>query len=83
MVKREICRPPPKPPNILDANGEVIKITEDMVPNSRPPLKPPRIQSSIDREGIGQEKECLLDKVSKNRPPPKPPPINFYIFEDQ
>ena len=45
-----------------------------MKPKTRPPLKPPRIHSSVDREGIVQEKECLLDTVLNHRPPPKPPP---------
>ena len=66
--------PPPKPPYILDANGEVIGIIENVVPKTRPPLKPPRIHGIVDREGIDQEKECLLNTVSNNRPPPKPPP---------
>ena len=47
------------------------------------PPNPPGIHGSIDREGIDQEKECLLNTVSNNRPPPKSPPINFYIFQDQ
>ena len=83
LVKREICRPLPKPPYIIDASGEVIGIIENVAPKSRPPLKPPGIHGSIDREGIDQEKECLLNTVSNNRPPPKPPPIKFYIFQDQ
>ena len=45
-----------------------------MVPKIRPPLKPPRIHGSIDREGIDQEKGCLLNTVLNHRPPPKPPP---------
>ena len=45
-----------------------------MVPKTRPPLKPPRIHSKVDREGIDQENECLLDTVSNHRPPPKQPP---------
>ena len=65
--------PPPKPPYILNVNGEVIGIIENMVPKTRPPLKP-RIHSKVDREGIDQERECLLDTVSNNSPPPKPPP---------
>ena len=36
LVKREICRSPPKPPYILDANGEVTGIIENVVPKSRP-----------------------------------------------
>ena len=71
------------PPYILDTNGEVIEIIENVVPNNIPPLKPPIIHGSIDREGINQEIECLLNTVSNNRPPPKPPPINFYILQDQ
>ena len=67
-------RPPPKPPYILIANGEVIGIIENIVPKTRPSLKPSRIHSKVDREGIDQEKECLLDTVSNNRLPPKPPP---------
>ena len=33
-------RPPPKPPYILNANGEVIGIVENIVPKTRPPLNP-------------------------------------------
>ena len=62
------CRPPPKPTYILHASGEVIGIIENMVPKTRPPLKPPRIHGSVDREGIDQGKECSLDTVSNNRP---------------
>ena len=51
----------------------MIGIIENMVPKTRPPLKP-RIHSNVDREGIDQERECLLDTVSNNRLPPKPPP---------
>ena len=68
------CRPPPKPPYILNTKGEVIEIIENVVPKTRPPPKPPRIHSKVDREGIDQEKECLLDTVLNHRPPPKPPP---------
>ena len=75
--------PPPKLPYILDANGEVIGIIENAVPKTRPHLKPPRIHTSVDREGRDEERECLLNTVSNNRPPPKPPPINLYIFQDQ
>ena len=34
-------RPPPKPPCILDGNGEVIGTIENVVPKPRPPPKPP------------------------------------------
>ena len=71
MDKKLNYRPPSKPPYILNANGEVIGIIENMVPKTRPPLKPPRIHSKVDREGKDQEKECLLDTMSNNRPPPK------------
>ena len=37
LVKRETCRPPPKPPYILDTKGEVIGIIENVVPKTRPP----------------------------------------------
>ena len=38
LVKREVCRAPPKPPYILNINGEVIGILEeDVVPKTRPP----------------------------------------------
>ena len=67
-------RPPPKPPYIVNTNGGVIGIIENIVPKIRPPLKPPRIHGSVDRKGIDQEKECLLDTVLYHRPPPKPPP---------
>ena len=83
LVKRETCRPPPKPPYILDANREVLGIIENVVPKTRPPLKPPTTHGKVDGEGRGQERICLLNTVSNNRPPPKPPPINFYIFQDQ
>ena len=33
-------RPPPKPPYILNAIGEVIGIIENIVPKTRPPLNP-------------------------------------------
>ena len=38
MDKEPNCRPPPKPPYILDANGEVIGIIENIKPKTRPPL---------------------------------------------
>ena len=79
LVKREVCRPPPKPPYILDINGEVIGIIENVVPKTRPPLKPPRIHGNVDREGIDQEKECLLNTVLNHRPPPEPPPKKFRV----
>ena len=50
------CRPPPMPSYILDANGEVIGIIENVVPETRLPLKLPRIHDSVDREGINQKK---------------------------
>ena len=34
-------RPPPKPPYMLDGNGEVIGTIENVVPKPRPPPKPP------------------------------------------
>ena len=34
-------RPPPKPPYVLDGNGEVIGTIENVVPKTRPPPKPP------------------------------------------
>ena len=74
LVKREVCRPPPKPPYILNIKGEVIGIIENVVPKTRPPLKPPRICSNVDRERIDLERECLLYTVLNHRPPPKPPP---------
>ena len=39
MDKEPSCRPPPKPPYVLDANGKVIGIMENMVQKTRPPLK--------------------------------------------
>ena len=77
LVKREVCRPPPKPPYILNINGEVIGILEDVVPKTRHPLKPPRIHGSVDREGIDLEKECVLNTVLNHRPPLEPPPKRF------
>ena len=74
LVKREVCRPPTKPPYILNTKGEVIGILENVVPKTSPPLKPPRIHSSVDREGIDLEKECLLTTVLKHRHPTEPPP---------
>ena len=68
------CRPTPKLPYILNANGTVIGIIENAVPKTRPPFKPLRIHSSVDREEIDLEKECLLNTVLNHRPPPKPPP---------
>ena len=68
------CRPLPKQPYILNINGEVIGIIENVVPKTRPLLKPPRICSKVDREGIDQEKECLPNTVLNHRCPPKPPP---------
>ena len=52
----------------------VIGIIENVVPKIRPSPEPPRIHGSVDREGIYQEKECLLNTVLNHRPPPKPPP---------
>ena len=40
MVNREVCRPPPKPPYILNANGEVMGLIENVVPKTRPHLNP-------------------------------------------
>ena len=74
MDKELNYRPPPKPPYILDANGEVIGTIENVVPKTRPPLKPTRTHGSVVREEKDQEKECLLNTVLNNRPPPKPPP---------
>ena len=69
-IERELnYRPPQKLPYILDTIGEVMEIIENVVPKTRPPLKPPRIHGSIHREGIGQEKECLLNTVSNISPP--------------
>ena len=72
---RASYRPPPKPPYIVNANGEVMGIIENMVPEPRTPPKHPRIHSNADKEGIKDlEKECLLDTVLNYRLPPKPPP---------
>ena len=38
LVKRKVCRPPPKPPYILNINGEVIGVIENVVSKTRPPL---------------------------------------------
>ena len=48
----------------------------------RPPLKPPRIHSSVDRERIGLEKEYLLNTVLNHRPSPEPPPKWFRVHSD-
>ena len=82
LVKREVSRPPPKPPYILNINGKVIGIIKNVVQKTRPPLKPPRIHGSIDREGIDLEKECLLNTVLNPRPPPEPPPKRFRVQLD-
>ena len=82
LVKREVCRPPPKPPYILNINGEVIGIIENVVPKTRPPLKPHRIHGGVDREGIDLEKECLLNTVLNHRPPPESPPKRFRVQSD-
>ena len=73
LVKREVYRPPPKPPYILTINEKVIGIIENVVPKTRHPLKPPRIHGSVDREGTDLEKEYLLNTVLNHRPSPKPP----------
>ena len=67
---------------MLNINGEVIEKIENVVPKTRHPLKAPRIHSSVDREGIDQEKECLLITVLNHRPPPEPPPKRFRIQSD-
>ena len=44
IIDRKLnCRPTPKLPYILNANGEVIGILENIVPESRPPPKLPPI----------------------------------------
>ena len=82
LVKREVCRPPPKPPYILNANGEVIGVIENVVSKTRPLLKPPRIHGSVDRKRIGLEKEYLLNTVLNHRPPLEPPPERFRVQSD-
>ena len=82
LVKREVHRPPSKPPYILNINGEVIGIIENVVPKTRSPLKPPRICSKFDREGIDLEKGCLLNTMLSHRPPPKPPQKRFRVHSD-
>ena len=82
LVKKEVCRPPPKPPYILNINGEVIGIIENVVPKTRPPLKTPRMHGSVDREGMDLEKECLLNTVSNHRPSLEPPPKRFRVQSD-
>ena len=49
---------------------------------TRHPLKPLRIHSSVDRERIDLEKECLLNRVINHRPPPEPPPKRFRVQSD-
>ena len=61
---------PQKPPYIVNTDGEVIGIIENMVPKPRPPPKSPRMHGSVGRERIDQEKECLLDTVLNHRHPP-------------
>ena len=82
LVKREVCRPPPKPPYILNTNGEIIGVIENVVSLPRPPLKPPRIHGSVDRKRIGLEKEHLLNTVLNHRLPLEPPPKGFRIKSD-
>ena len=53
-----------------------------MIPKIRPPLKPPRIHGSVNREGIDLEKECLLNTVLNHRPPPEPLPKRFRVQSD-
>ena len=69
LVKRMVCRPPPKPPYILNTNGEVIGVIENVVSETRHYLKPPRIHCSVNRERIGLEKEYLLNTVLNHKTP--------------
>ena len=82
LVKREVCRPLPKPPYILNINGKVIWVIENVVSKTRLPFKPPRIHGSVDRERIGLEKEYLLNIVLNHRPPPEPHPKRFRVQSD-
>ena len=74
-------RPPPNPPYILNANGEVIGIIEKenlpyLVPKPRPLPKPPRIHDNDNREGIRDpEKEHLLGTEPNYRPLQNPPKV--------
>ena len=82
LVKREECRPPPKPPYILNINEEVIGVIEKVVSKTRLPLKPPTIHGSVNRERIGLEKEYLLNTVLNHRSPPELPPKRLRIQSD-
>ena len=74
-------RPPPKPPFILNVNGEVIGIIEKenlpyVVPKPRPLPKPLRIHGNDNREGIRDpEKEHLLGTEPNYRPLQTPPKV--------
>ena len=82
LVKREVCRSPPKPPYILNTSKEVTGVIGNVVSKTRPLLKPSRIHSSVDRNRICQEKEYLLNTVLNHRPPPEPPPKRFRVQSD-
>ena len=60
----------------------MIGVTENVVSNTKHPLKPPRIHGSVDRKRIGLEKEYLLNKVLSHRLPPEPPPKRFRVQSD-
>ena len=57
-------------------------VIENVVSKIRPPLKPPRIHGSVDRERIGLEKEYLLNTVLNHRPPQEPPPQRYRVQSD-
>ena len=82
MVKKEVYTPSPKPPYILNTNGEVIGVIGNVVSKTRLPLKPPRIHGSVDRKRIGLEKEYLLNTVLNHRPTLEPPQKGFRVQSD-
>ena len=71
MVKREICRPPTKPPdrqNSVNYKHETKNGREKPYKN----LKKGQEIQNADEEGIDAQK---IDKEQNYRPPPKPPYI--------
>ena len=84
------CRPPPKLPYILNANGEVIGILENIVPKNRPPPKPLPKNLNLSQESVNLRQEDNTLNISYISGPGKNPlkkaqnkeypPINQLIF---